>query len=57
MATGRSDDQIIQPDNKLIRVQKWKFRIGHDCVVTLHDANTDDDMTIFTDFHIDTKNT
>ena len=52
MATGKSDDQLIQPDNKLkIGTRSGKFRIGHDCVVTLHDANTNDDMTIFTDFH------
>ena len=52
MATRKSDDQIIQPDNKLkIGTRSGKFRIGHDCVVTLHDANTNDDMTIFTDFH------
>ena len=59
MATRKSDDQIRHPDNKL--------KIGHDrvvtlhdadtnddihdCVATLHDANTNDDMTIFTNFH------
>ena len=32
--------------------KKWEFRIGHDCVVTLHDEDTNDDMTIITDFHI-----
>ena len=74
MATGKSDDQIIQPDNKLINWdKKWKLRIGHDsvvmlhdaytnndicdCVVTLHDAYTNDDMTIFNDIHIDNTNT
>ena len=31
--------------------------MGHDCVVTLHDADTNDDMTIITDFHIDSTNT
>ena len=68
MATGESDGQLIQPDNKLkIWTRSGNFRIGHDCVATLHDAdtnddihdcvatlhdaNTNDDMTIFTDFH------
>ena len=59
MATGKSDDQIIQPDNKLIilgpMVENSEF--GHDCVVTLHDAYTNDDMTIFNDLHIDDTNT
>ena len=45
MATGKSDDQLIQPDNKLINGTKsGKFRVGHDCVVILHDANTNDDI-------------
>ena len=58
MVTGKSDDQIIQPDNKLILGTKsGKFRIGHYCVVTLHDAHTNDDMTIFSDLHIDNSNT
>ena len=58
MATGKSDDQIIQPDNKLIfGTKSGKFRIGYDCVVTLHDAYTNDDMTIFNDLHIDDTNT
>ena len=52
MATGKSDNQLIQPHNKLkIGTRSGKLRIGHDYVVTLHDANTNDDMTIFTDFH------
>ena len=34
-----------------IGTKSGKSRIGHECVVTLHDANTNDDMTIFTDFH------
>ena len=50
MATGKSDDQFIQPDNKLkLGPKSGKVRIGHDCVVTLHDAYTNDDMTIITD--------
>ena len=58
MATGESDDQIIQPDNKLIiGTNSGKFRIGHGCVVTLHDAYTNDHMTIYTDFHFDNTNT
>ena len=58
MATGKSDDQIKHPDNKLIiGTKSGKFRIGHDCVVTLHDADTNDDMTIFNDLHIDDTNT
>ena len=74
MATGKSDDQIIQPYNKLtIGTKSGKFRIGHDCVVilhdaytnddirvcavTLHDADTNDDMTITIDLHIDDTNT
>ena len=58
MATGKSDDQTIQPDNKLIiGTNSVKFRIGHDCVVTLHDAYTNDDITIFNDLHIDDTNT
>ena len=58
MATGKSDDRFIQLDNKLTTgTKKWKFRIGHDCVVTLHDAYTNDDMTITIDFHIDNTNT
>ena len=33
MATGKSDDQLIQPDNKLkIGTRSGKFRIGHDYV-------------------------
>ena len=69
MATGRSDDEQIQPDNKLrIGSRRGEFRIvDHDCVVTmhdadtndnihdcvvLHDANTNDNMTIDTYFHI-----
>ena len=45
MATGKSDDQLIQPDNKLkIGTRSGTFRIGHDCVVTLHDADTNDDI-------------
>ena len=39
-------------DQDEIGTKSGKFRIGHDCVVTLHDANTNDKMTIFTDFHI-----
>ena len=58
MATRKSDDQIIQPDNKLIiGTISGKFRNGHDCVVTLHDAHTNDDMIIFNDLHIDDTNT
>ena len=69
MATTKSDDQIMQPDNKLeletsvnwdqgeIETKSGKFRIGHDCVVTLHDAYTNDDITFLTDLHIDDKNT
>ena len=74
MAAGKSDDQLIQPDNKLkIGTRSGKFRIGHDCVVTLHDADTNDDihdcevtlhdaytnddLTIFNDLHIDDTNT
>ena len=67
MATGKRDDQLIQYDNKLelgtsYKLKYWdqdeigtkngKLRIGHECVVTMHDANTNDDMTTFTDFHI-----
>ena len=39
-------------------VQDWiwtksgKLRIGHECVATMHDADTNEDMTTFTDFHI-----
>ena len=83
MATGKSDDQIIQPDNKLElgKVTSWNWDqdwIGtksgklrnrhecvvtmhdadtndniHDCVVTLHDSYTNDNMTIYTDFRND----
>ena len=54
MATGKSDDQLIQPDNKLkIGTRSGKLRIGHDCVVTMHDAYTNDNMTTSTDFHND----
>ena len=73
IATGKSDDQLIQPDNKLKLGTScnWdQVEIGtksgghdcvvtlhnadtnddiHDCVVTLHDAYTNDDMTIITD--------
>ena len=45
MATGKSDDELIQLDNKMkIGTRSGKFRTGHDCVVTLHDANTNDDI-------------
>ena len=74
MATGKSDDQLTQPDNKLkIGTRSGKFRIGHDCVITLHDAYTNDDINdcvvtlhdactndyvaTITDFHIDNTNT
>ena len=44
MATGKSNDQLIQTDNKLkIGTRSGKFRFGHDCVVTLHDADTNND--------------
>ena len=58
MATGKSDDQLIQPDNKLELGTSYKLKlrpkvdIGHDCVVTLHDAHTNDNMTTSIDFHI-----
>ena len=61
MATGKDDDQLIQYDNKLeletscklkLGPKCGKLRIGHECVVTLHDAYTNDNMTTSTDFHI-----
>ena len=59
MATRKSDDQLIQYDNKLELGTSYKLKLGpkvdivHDCVVTLHDAYTNDNMTIITDFHND----
>ena len=58
MAERKSDDQRIQPDNKLELGTSYKMKLGpkvdidHDCVVTLNDAHTNDDMTTSTDFHI-----
>ena len=41
----KSDDELIQPDNKLrIGTKSGKSRIGHECVVTMHDADTNDNM-------------
>ena len=36
-------------DQDVIGTKTGKVDIGHDCVVTLHDAYTNDDMTIITD--------
>ena len=58
MATGKSDDQRVQPDNKLELGTSYKMKlgpkvnIGHECVVTMHDAYTNDNMITSTDFHI-----
>ena len=42
MATGKNDDELLQPDNKLkIGTRSdTEFGIEHDCVVTMHDAYT-----------------
>ena len=64
ISTGKSDDQLIQKDNKLELGTSYKVEIGtkmklgpkvdigHECVVTMHDADTNDNMTTSTDFHI-----
>ena len=59
MATGKSDDQLIQPDNKMRIGNKLQdeigtkmklgpnvesLKIGHECAVTMHDADTNDNM-------------
>ena len=45
MATRKSDDQSIQPDNKMrIWTKSGKLRIDHECVVTMHDVDTNDNM-------------
>ena len=38
-------------DQDEIGTKSGKLRIGHECVVTLHDAYTNDNMTTSTDFH------
>ena len=56
----RSDDQIIQSDNKFtIGTKSENSVIGYACVVTLHDHDTDTngDMTTATDFHTEHINT
>ena len=52
MASGKSDDELTQPElgQEVENSEQW---IEHDCVVTLHDAYTNDNMTIDTDFHND----
>ena len=50
MATGKGDDQLMQYDNKLELGTSYKLKlgpkvdIGHECVVTMHDADTNDNM-------------
>ena len=50
MVTGRGDDQLIQYDNMLELGTSYKLKlgpkvdIGHECVVTMHDADTNDNM-------------
>ena len=58
MAAGKGDDQLIQYDNKLELGTNYKLKLGpnvdisHECVVTMHDAHTNNNMTTSTDFHI-----
>ena len=48
MATGRSDDELIQSDNKMRKNwdKKWKILnwMEHDCLVTKHDAGANDNI-------------
>ena len=50
MATGKGDDQLIQYENMLELRTSYKLKlgpnldIGHECVVTMHDADTNDNM-------------
>ena len=47
MATGKSDDQLIQSDNKLkIGTRSGQFRIGHDCVVSLTSTMSECERTL-----------